>query len=321
MKSRILIAGICLIGFMSCGKDKENPAPSPVPAAPADTLNTWKKVKTGDSYIFDIWFTSTSKGFYVDGKSIMMTTNGGQSWLAVYTNFDGVNLFFTDPLHGFAQGNKKFAITIDGGNNWANKPIPNESLPFDIFFTSPSTGYYTTINNGLHKTTDTANTWTKLPYVNSTVTGIYFFDDNSGAVADGLLKKTKNGGSSWEDKGVIIGGFPTPGAINYSAMQFTGLNTGWYGNYAGVFKFIEGSGKWSKVLSSDINRGTADIHFLNENEGYYSIQKTIYKTIDGGNTWTINCKLADENISEIHFLDTNNGWASTDKGSILYLKP
>jgi photosystem II stability/assembly factor-like uncharacterized protein len=321
MKFRILIAVIYLIGVMACTKDKDNAIPvPPTPPAPTDTLNAWKKVKTADRYINDIWFTSTSKGFYLSGGSVMMTTNGGQSWSVVHANFDGVNLFFTDPLHGFAQGKKKFAITIDGGNTWTNKPIPNESLPFDIFFTSLSTGYYSTVNTGLHKTTDTGNTWTRLPYVNTTVTGIYFFDDNNGAVADLFLKKTKNGGLIWEDKGISIGGNPTLGAIYYSTMQFTGLNTGWYGSNAGVFKFIEGASQWSKVLSSGANSGSADIHFLDEKEGYYSIQKMIYKTTDGGNTWTISCKLAEENIAEIHFLDTNTGWACTDKGSILYLK-
>ena len=62
-------------------------------------------------------------------------------------------------------------------------------------------------------------------------------------------------------------------------------------------------------------------HFFDNNNGYCLAANTIYKTTDGGNNWTVSCKLGQDDFSGMHFLDINTGWATTFGGFVLRLKP
>jgi photosystem II stability/assembly factor-like uncharacterized protein len=317
MKFYYYLLFISIVFCTSCGKDKESSPPSTPP--PQDSLYTWKKKKIQNNPIFDIWFVSQQKGFYLDSNSIKITTNGGLSWQVVHQNFYGINLFFTDEFHGFAQGANKFAITTDGGNTWINKASPSPN-PLDIFFTSATTGFFTTDTMGLYKTTNAGTSWSKVSSLtNNSVTGIYFFDNNTGFIGNGQFRKTIDGGSTWEDTGLGLGGNANR-ANRFSVLQFTGPNTAWYGNYAGVFKYTERTNKWVNVFRNQSTGEEADLHFINELEGYYVSQRSIYKTADGGNSWELSCKLVSGFFVEIYFIDANNGWACTTDGAILFLK-
>jgi photosystem II stability/assembly factor-like uncharacterized protein len=62
-------------------------------------------------------------------------------------------------------------------------------------------------------------------------------------------------------------------------------------------------------------------HFFDKNNGYCLAANTIYKTTDGGNNWAVSCKLGQDDFSGMHFLDINTGWATTFGGFVLRLKP
>lgn len=62
---------------------------------------------------------------------------------------------------------------------------------------------------------------------------------------------------------------------------------------------------WSKVT---VTQGLVDVFFVNENIGYAAGGKNLYKSIDGGVTWTKLTIPGNYNISNIYFLDANYGW-------------
>ncbi len=59
-----------------------------------------------------------------------------------------------------------------------------------------------------------------------------------------------------------------------------------------------------------------DVAMINGNMSYLSNGNFIWKTSDGGTTWSQILKIK-ANIIEIHFIDDKCGWACTTDGRIL----
>ena len=153
-----LISSVWIL--FSCHKTANKPDPDPVITS-VDTLLDWEKIDSHlNTFIADVWFVSSSKGFFLGGdSSTYRTLDGGLTWSPIANTKANskLNLFFPDPQHGFVQGQSQLQITRDGGSTWITKPLPtNSALTF--LFTSPSTGYYGNIGTGLYKTTDTGTT-------------------------------------------------------------------------------------------------------------------------------------------------------------------
>ena len=84
-----------------------------------------------------------------------------------------------------------------------------------------------------------------------------------------------------------------------------------------IGKTADGGVNWTTQVRP---HQAVDIQFINNLTGFYCSPDEIYKTTDGGNTWTRICKIADKRILEIFFLDENTGWACGLDGLLLRYK-
>jgi photosystem II stability/assembly factor-like uncharacterized protein len=62
------------------------------------------------------------------------------------------------------------------------------------------------------------------------------------------------------------------------------------------------------------------VKFVDANTGYHKGSTAIYKTSDGGQTWSLNCKVGSAQLIGMYFLDIHSGWACTSKGCILRIQ-
>ena len=60
------------------------------------------------------------------------------------------------------------------------------------------------------------------------------------------------------------------------------------------------------------------IYFVNELSGWAIVDKDIYCTSDGGDSWNLQYSDPENFLRNIFFLDQNNGWVVGDSGTILY---
>ena len=143
----------------------------------------------------------------------------------------------------------------------------------------------------------------------------------------GLAKDTKvtyagqktNGNLNNWIKSNFIGTSPTGSALSLFAISSTVVYVGSVdGN---IFKSTDGGANFSLMASLPIasSPGYLDLHFLDANNGYACCSNRIYKTIDGGISWTPVVSLGTGLFIEIHFTDANHGWGSTSAGAILKL--
>jgi len=287
-----------------------------------DSLFSWKHVFFSGEGILDVWFTSVSKGVSIIGPNIYQSSDSGRSWLKLPGTFSsGLSFFFVDSQYGFEQNYTQIQLTKDGGNTWSLKSLPTTKA-LNVFFESPSTGYYCDVDSGVYKTVDTCNTWSRVFQLNEDTTGLYpfFLNANTGFIftGDGNLYKTQDGAATWQQigKNIVTSNPPYP---RWNTLLFTTDLTGYYGNEKGLLKTIDGGASWQLA---NPNGGTVNIiRFPTPDTGYYLCDKVIYKTSDAGKTWSTSCKLAVDNFLGMNFVNATNGYACTANGSIYRLTP
>lgn len=161
--------------------------------------------------------------------------------------------------------------------------------------------------------------------LSSVLTTINFPDNNVGYVADyiGHISKTVDGGQSWTPQNT---GETTP----VNGLWFLNTNIGYAvggetscngagcvppGGY--VLQTVDGGQHWARIFTVP-KIALYDICFINANTGYAIALQDVYKTIDGGKTWTAkNIPLPESIMTKIRFADALHGYIVTSKGYIV----
>lgn len=173
----------------------------------------------------------------------------------------------------------------------------------------------------IFRSTDGGNTFTSAATA-SVTQAIYMFSDATNGWAVGLAKgnKTTDGGLNWSIPNTTIGGtlyevyFPTS-LVGYAV-----------GNSGAVYKTENGGTNWTKK-AVPLNRDILSAAFPGSSEpytGYIALSNagsTIFKTTDGGDSWTImTLPGISSSMNCLEFTDANTGWAAGGNGEIFSFK-
>ncbi len=154
----------------------------------------------------------------------------------------------------------------------------------------------------VYRSLDAGETWSSVQIEwFETSSRISFANQSLGFLATrDTVYRTKDGGESWETLNL-----PT------SASSFNDLHTLNSGEVyitanSNIFYSQDGGDTW-QVSATSI--GSNYIFFVNQDTGFRSNADRIYKTIDGGQNWTVvlNAPVALSNGGPIYFSDENNG--------------
>jgi photosystem II stability/assembly factor-like uncharacterized protein len=133
---------------------------------------TWQRVaQTGLNGSFSLWFFTEQTGLSANINRILKTTDGGATWRTAFEE----PLAGLDKLQCFASGT---AYAAGGGGGYDG---------------TPSAGI-------LLKSTDSGETWQKLPWPYARIMTLSFLNEQVGfaATGDRQLYQTRNGGTSWQ---------------------------------------------------------------------------------------------------------------------------
>lgn len=220
--------------------------------------------------------------------SFLRSDDGGASWVqqANRPNILFLNAFtFASPLVGYAggsggQGAARVWRTGDGGDTWnpidITSPISPTMQIFDLNVSSPDTAW-----------------------------GVGFGSSNGTAVY-----RTIDGGLSWSPRST---GIPLASST-LRALFFVNNMVGWaaggsFGETNKIWKTVNGGASWSQLPTSGMGNFFADLHFFDEQNGLATSWASpgIYRTSNGGTTWTPVCDVPARHFS----FDGPLGWATT----------
>lgn len=152
---------------------------------------------------------------------------------------------------------------------------------------------------------------------------VHFINENTGwAVgSDKTFLKTTDGGDNWTSIAIPFGASD----LNLYSVHFIDENKGWVtGAEDFIVRTVDGGNSW--INDQSLPGGTpiqggryvTDIQFINNNVGWLSATYDIYKTVNGGSTWSVVCTNCSDSwtIWDIHFTDASNGWAITQLNEI-----
>ncbi|MBS1493217.1 MAG: T9SS type A sorting domain-containing protein [Bacteroidetes bacterium] len=255
------------------------------------------------------------------GGSIFRSSDNGVNWTNKSYSYSSISLwdiFFINENTGYisaTEGNSDstFVKTTNGGNNWLKLKAPSTAI-FSIYFTNENTGY---AGNGvaLYKTTNGGINWNISRNGSSSI--VCFTDANTGFVAgsNSEIYKTTNAGLNWEMKFSDAAG-------NIKSISFPSLSVGYACNARfDILKTENGGNSWYYLPPINGIVGQEKIIFINENTGFISTSyqgKSIFRTIDGGNSWQPVLIINDNQsiISDIDISESGTGYATCWTGRI-----
>lgn len=189
--------------------------------------------------------------------------------------------------------------------NWVLVDFPEQEVLNSITFPGTDTGYIAGNWGIVAKTTNAGLNWIiQTTGVSQIIRSIHFPNNNTGYFVGnfGTSYKTTNGGENWISMNI-------PG--NLSSVYFLNNNTGFIGGENTKLKTTNGGVNWTSInipVSS-----YSKIYFYDNVKGYILSGKSIYMTIDSGNTWdsifTYN-GVQGASFSSIFFPSANIGYAS-----------
>ena len=288
---------------LSQTRKKGAPAPAKKSASsqkttPAQYKGIWEPVNfNADLKLFDVFFTTAEEGWVAGGKSeirggvILHTTDGGSHWEVQYGDPESadravMNLRFLDTTHGWGiqgTGQASRLLHTTDGKNWIFSGTIAEHTK-DYMFTS---------------------------------------EQNGVAVGNEDIARTTDGGRTWKPVGrcqanVQVQGLARNVTCEWTRVQFVSPMVAYavgFGHDQAVRNIIflsktaDGGATWN-MMTSEATDHPQDAFFIDENIGYirvgYPDAGQIFKTTDGGKTWT---GMAASPGRRILFADPEVGWS------------
>ncbi len=241
-----------------------------------------------DEILRGAYFEDNLTGWVVgDGGSVIHTTNGGLNWNAQNSGVSHrlEDICFIDSQTGWIVGNSGVILhTTNGGNYWGDQ-YPGDAWFRDISFIDADNGWVVGQNTAYDSV---------------------------------LILKTTDGGANWnliysDTLDILFGVF------------FTDADNGWVVGTSGtILRTTDGGGTWD-TQASGTEEWLTDVYFIDASTGWvvgdydYSADRAnILHTTDGGDSWSYqNPGVSYLSLNSVHFIDSQNGWASGVSGKII----
>ncbi|MCF8306966.1 MAG: T9SS type A sorting domain-containing protein [Ignavibacteriales bacterium] len=213
-------------------------------------------------------------GAAYDGSVIVRTTDGGQNWIPTHAPFGGT----CNSVYGIGD---RVWVSLNGG----------------------TTAY----------SSDFGNTWEQLTHIPGTSLYTITAKGNSVYAAgyDGLVMRSTDHGVTWSSQYA----YNTKSCPSIKEMYFVNENVGYnVRSYRGVSKTTNMGETWFPIMSDTMMTGPSNegLYFIDENYGFIAGRvanntDVIYKTTDGGVTYSETGNFFFKDLFGIRFYDANNG--------------
>ncbi|MCX6235232.1 MAG: YCF48-related protein [Bacteroidetes bacterium] len=301
----------------------------------------WELVRyTGGQWdeFTDVSLSVTNNAFAVgEDDLIIRTFDGGVTWDTLYTQagftFTDIDFLNSDTGYIFGGSGEKYIKTINGGLNWVIRSLSLQFSNTTIYkacFPNPQLGFISCVTSTSYeekcrffRTSDGGESWGEvytfwslypfgMDYMNDTIIMV------SGCSVDysNSVFTSHDRGNTWLQT-YLPGFMPWGGFAIVCDTIDRALVVGRLGD---IDRTTDNGLTWQAIDDRFFCGDITDVHFINDEKGFLTAEIWgggtpacgLYKTIDGGDTWT-GCFSPDLfSIAVVHFCDDNNGWIATD---------
>jgi photosystem II stability/assembly factor-like uncharacterized protein len=302
------------------------------PSLTYSRLDQWGVKFTSATTAVSCGWGTTAVGY--EPTIFLKTTDGGVTWNQMvqtagnktYVNFNSI--YFKDQLNGIAVGGAPtpgivICRTTDGGTNWIPLPTVSGFTPNIVL------GFYDTLivsggNGNIILSSDFGNSWTVVnKHPLSPTSSINIVNNNIYACGgDGTFFKSTDSGASFDMSYMVSGNK----CLWSKGIYFLNDSLGFAASQKGqALKTTNAGLTWNQVIRDSVSNfiNNAGVYFIDENIGfvvgnYNSNVDIIYKTTNGGATWSNLVNKAYQTLNCVSFADANHGAAGGNHSTILY---
>jgi len=254
-----------------------------------------------------------------------------------------LSVSFVDANHGWAIGSRVILHTSDGGSNWSVQDFEINGYTHqftDVFFIDASTGWIVgsgyaggNFNNTetlILKTTNGGQDWApQWMQSGGLLNAVHFVDAQHGwAAGDASIPftspdifYTSNGGTTWQlqPSGISAGTSLVYFKDIFFTNQFTGWAVGWKGGGGGAL-ILQTTNGGSNWTEQNVSylSELRNVHFIDSQVGWAIGGNGMISTTDGGNTWQVSNNTNLADGNDIYFTDNNNGFIVGMWGNSFY---
>jgi photosystem II stability/assembly factor-like uncharacterized protein len=219
----------------------------------------------------EVFFIDPSHGWIINSTSLWRTENGGKDWQRSYPSNNPQEITelvycgkFATTQHGWLGAeNGVVYVTDDGGSTWKAKKITAESVSFiDTGDTGSSSGWLIATDGKIYSTKDNGNTWAM----------------QSDALSDGMQMI---GSAYFVSKmdGWVVGKVPTYYSTDSGEIESKQL--------AMAFRTTNAGNLWKRIIIDEQEETYWRVYFANKDHGWVIGTKQLYRTEDGGASWSV----------------------------------
>lgn len=279
----------------------------------ATWFRPWTPGLSGNMY--DVEMVSEDVVFVCGSNGdLFRTVDAGSSWVSLDppTTEWLYALEFVDEMTGYCSGfNGTVLRTTDGGDNWEVLETGTTDRLWDVQFTSPDLGFACGWNGTIIRTQDGGNSWATMdtPY-DGALFSCTFPSDQVGYACgwSQTILKTSDGGDTWELQF-------TNGNQALNFIEFKDEDNGWAaGAWGGYYRTTNGGASW---VADDFLSGVEiwGGQYLSDDCAYLTGVGNMYKSSDGGDTWTIiENAVPNAKYNGVYFFDDLHGYACGSVG-------
>ena len=265
-----------------------------------DAGTTWQTIQVQGSSqrLWDVEYSGPDNVFLAgDNGVISRSTDGGASWNSIQSGGAAITHSFDaiDARHAWAsQDAGEIVYTLNGGRQWIRASVQGFDVFGEIFavaFADASNGwaggadaFFGGSRGPLCHSTDGGKTWAEqLEISDFTFNGLEAIDPLTAFavggfdfVGGGLVLRTTDGGSFWQDV--------TPASEGFRDVFFLDSITGWIAG-ASVYKTTDSGTSWTKQ-TGDGNTEFTSVSFADAQNGWaVGFNNLVLHTTNGGQTW------------------------------------
>lgn len=250
-----------------------------------------------------------------DDGDLLHTTNGGAEWhFDNSLNHGSMNdIVFMDQTNGWAVGDR-IIHTNDAGKTWEVQYENNNCIFNSVYFLDLLNGWAVGYEDMVLYTPDGGKTWIQQFL---SLTGylspqdVFFVDNEHGWIvsAAGIIYNTSDGGNLWNIQAEQLD--------DLYAVYFTDLQFGWAVGRQ-IYHTENGGLDWY-LQTNPINGSRGfDVYFFDRYNGWIAgYLECLLSTEDGGANWQPH-SFTYNYLSEMCFIDPDNGWIVGDNGTIMH---